>query len=411
MMRKFSLNIFFFSTLVATIFFDDPHLYFYKRIIYVIFMGLSLWQLYLFYFKSAPDEEALPMPAFFKPWMYLFTAFIAYNLFVDLRNPGFSLITELNHPIALLAVVPVFAFGMGYQTKDIKPFIRFLVVTAFLFILFTVVPLQGRNVSGPGLVCCYCVLPLTIFALYKKKYRLFALLLIGVSFVFSQIAESRTVILRIMIFFGLLIPLTVTRKWAPLKFLVICAMAFMIVQFLTNLETWLELFKAFVHVKNFDDEDTRTFLYTEIFDDLGVRDLIFGRGFQGTYFSPYFLWLQTNNNDFTGDFYYRFAVEVGFLQLLLKGGIIYFVLYMTPLVAAVYKGLFTRHTSRVAFLISVYIAAELLVMFVENIPAYHFQFFLIFFLAGYSFREASLHKSPVYEDLRYNALLQPGAVY
>ena len=32
-MRKFSLNLFLGFVLVATIFFDDPHLYFYKRIV------------------------------------------------------------------------------------------------------------------------------------------------------------------------------------------------------------------------------------------------------------------------------------------------------------------------------------------------------------------------------------------
>jgi hypothetical protein len=411
MMQKFSLNLFFFFVLVATIFFDDPHLYYYKRIIYVIFMALASWQLYLFYFKRPVEETDLPMPAWYKPWIWSVALFTAYNLVVDLRNPQFSLVTELNHPLAALAVVPLLAFRIGYQTSDEKKFVKFLLGTGLLFCFFFVVPIQGRNIYSQGLACCYVIIPLSIFAIVYRKYRIFVLLLIVLAFVFSQQSQSRTIILRIMLFFGLLVSLSFVKKWRPLKLLVIATTAWFIFQFLTNLETWLELFKSFIHVKNFDDEDTRTFLYTELFGDMNARDLVFGRGFQGNYFSPYFLYQQMTNHDFDGDFYYRFSIEVGFLQCLLKGGFIFFALYITPLVSAIYKGLFSRHNSRIAFLISIYILTEFLILFIENIPSYHFQFFLIFFLAGYSCRLATVHQPFVYEDLHHNTLLQPGAVY
>jgi hypothetical protein len=214
-----------------------------------------------------------------------------------------------------------------------------------------------------------------------------------------------------MLFFGLLVSISFVKKWNPLKFVVILVTAWFVYQFLTNLQSWLELFKAFIHVRNFDDEDTRTFLYNELFADMKPEELIFGRGFQGNYFSPYFLYQQAANHDFTGDFYYRFSVEVGFLQCLLKGGFIFFFLFITPMVAAIYRGLFTRHNNRIAFLIAIYILAEFLILFVENIPSYHFQFFLIFFLSGYCCRLTALHKLPVYEDLHHHALLQPGPIY
>ncbi len=409
-MRKFSLTFFLGVVLVATIFFDDPHLFFYKRIIYVIFMGLSLWQLYLFYFKRPEEETDLAMPGWYKPWMYLFTIFVAYNLIVDLRNPGFSLVTQLNHPLAALAVVPILAFRIGYQTSDEQKFVRFLLGTGILFCFFFVFPIQGKNIYTQGLACCYVVVPLSIFAIVYRKYRLFILLLIFLSVIFSQQSESRTIILRIMLFFGLLVAMSFVKKWRPLKLLVIAVTAYFVFQFLTNLGNWLEFFKAFIHVKNFDDEDTRTFLYTELFGDMNTKDLIFGRGFQGSYFSPYFLYQQTSNHDFSGDFYYRFSIEVGFLQCLLKGGFIFFFLFITPLVSAIYRGLFTRHTSRTAYLISIYILTEFLILFVENIPSYHFQFFLIFFMAGYCCRLTTVHQALGYEDLHYNALLQSGAV-
>jgi hypothetical protein len=410
-MRKFSLIFFLSVVLVATIFFDDPHLYFYKRIVYVIFMAISLWQLYLFYFKRPEEETDLAMPSWYKPWIYSFAILVAYNLFVDLRNPLFSMVTELNHPLAALAVVPILAFRVGYQTTDEEKFVKFLVAIGILFCFFFVVPIQGKNIYTQGLACCYVVVPLSIFSIIYKKYRLFVLLLILLSVVFSGQSESRTIVLRMMLFFGLLVSMSFVKKWRPLKVILILVTGFFVYQFLTNLENWLEFFKAFIHIKNFDAEDTRTFLYTEVFADMNTKDLIFGRGFQGTYFSPYFLYIQTANHDFTGDSYYRFSVEVGFLQFLLKGGFIYFFLFVTPMLVAIYKGLFTRHNSRTAFMISIYILTEFLILFIENIPAYHFQWFLIFLMSGYCCRLTQLHQLPAYEDLHYNALLQSGALY
>jgi len=410
-MRKFSLNYLLGFVLVATIFFDDPHLYYYKRIVYLVFMLLSLYELYLFYFNRQPLETDLPMPSWYPVWAWLFLIFAGYNLVVDLRNPGFSLITELNHPLAALMIIPVLAFKVGYQTADIKPFVRFLFGTCLLFCFFFIVPIQGTNIYTQGLSCCYAVLPLAIFAIDGKKYRTFIVLLVILSAVYSQVSESRTIILRILLFFGLLVAMNFVKRWKPLKLVVIGITGFFIYQFLAHLQDWLEMFKSFSHDKSFDDEDTRTFLYNEVFSDFNIRDIIFGRGFQGKYFSPYFLWQQAMNHDFSGDAYYRFSVEVGFLECLLKGGIAFFLLFITPMVSAVYRGLFSRHNSKVVYLTAIYILCELLILFVENIPSYHFQFFLIFFLAGYCCREATLHQSPVNEDFRYNALLQPGPLY
>jgi hypothetical protein len=415
-MKKYSLTFFFFCVLVATIFFDDPHLYYYKRIVYIFFLVLSSWELYLFYYKRKTTTEDGAMPRFYRVYRQIFAVFILYNLIVDFRSPTFSVVTLLNHPLAVLAVVPVLAFPLGYQASktEIDKFIRFLLFTGILFCLLFVFPIQGKNIYAQGVACCYAVLPLSLFALERKKYRLFALLLIVLSVFFSQVSESRTIVLRMLLFFGLLLAMTAVKKWSPLKLVVIVITGFFVYQFLTNLEAWLELFKSFIHVKNFDDEDTRTFLYEEVFGDMKGSDLLLGRGFLGTYFSPYFLWLQTNNRDFTGDYYYRFSVEVGFLQFLLKGGFVYFILYITPLVAACYKGLFTPHGSRIAFYISVYVLCELMIMFIENIPAWHFQFFIIFFLAGYGYRQAVLEtktKTATNEDLYHNPLLQPGTVY
>lgn len=415
---KFSLSIFFYCVLFASIFFDDPHLFYYKRVIYIIFVAISLWELYLFNFKKTSRQEYIKMPGFYKNYIILFCLCISYNLIVDFFNPSFSLVTLLNHPYSVLAIVPVFAFKIGYQTKRIEEFVKFLFFTCLMFYPVFFFPIPGRNIQGQAVVCYYAAIPLFIFSIVAKKYRLFAIVLLVMGFYLSQVSETRTIILRIILFMGLFVSLTWFKKWPAMKLLVVLTAGFFIWQFLTNIDAYMEFFKSYTGARNFDDEDTRTFLYKEIFGDLKTHELILGRGFQGTYFSEYFLWLQTNNNDFTGDHYFRFTVEVGFLQLLLKGGFVLFILYLTPLILTIQKCIFTNHKSHIAFLISIYLLCEIFIMFIENIPMYHLQFFIIFFLAGYAYRKATIddppalkYKKPFYDDFDHNAILQPGTVY
>src|SRR6202035_5111284 len=149
-------------------------LFYYKRIVYIFFLLLSCWELYLFYYKRPFTTEDPAMPRFFRTYIQVFAVFVLYNLIVDFRSPTFSMVTLLNHPLAVLAVVPVLAFPLGYQASkaEIDKFIRFLLFTGCLFCLLFVFPIQGKNIYSQGVACCYAVLPLSLFALDRKKYRL-----------------------------------------------------------------------------------------------------------------------------------------------------------------------------------------------------------------------------------------------
>lgn len=78
------------------------------------------------------------------------------------------------------------------------------------------------------------------------------------------------------------------------------------------------------------NQDTRTFLYQELFLDLTRNnDLIFGKGCHSFYFSDFF-----DNKD--GMYGYRNSIEVPVLNWLLKVGLLYCIIYLTLLIRAVY---------------------------------------------------------------------------
>ena len=105
--------------------------------------------------------------------------------------------------------------------------------------------------------------------------------------------------------------------------------------------------------------DTRTFLYVDVFRDLKInKAFIFGKGMNAGYASHDF---ETFN---------RLAVEVGFLQVLLKSGIVGFLLYITLIISAIFKALNDSKNLFIQYL-GLLLSGYVLMFFIENIVCYN----------------------------------------
>ncbi len=116
--------------------------------------------------------------------------------------------------------------------------------------------------------------------------------------------------------------------------------------------------------------DTRTFLYQEVFQDLRAsKSLVFGKGLNAGYYSEAF------------ETYSRMVVEVGFLQILLKTGIVGFILYVTVIVTAIVKSL---KKSKNTFLksLGLLLASYIIMLFLENVVAYNLLNVIIWIVIG-----------------------------
>ncbi|MBX9189798.1 hypothetical protein HCG69_17250 [Bacteroides sp. K03] len=82
-------------------------------------------------------------------------------------------------------------------------------------------------------------------------------------------------------------------------------------------------------------EDTREDVFLAFAIDMAnPKDLILGRGVFGQYYCP---GVDKDENDEYND--YRNDIECGYLQIILKGGLIYLILYLLIFIIAIYKGL------------------------------------------------------------------------
>lgn len=83
------------------------------------------------------------------------------------------------------------------------------------------------------------------------------------------------------------------------------------------------------------EEDTRSGVEVWMYADMSSTDWIIGKGIKGKYYCP----IVENVNDAEGAGY-RDNIETGYLQIILKGGIISLALLLLMFIPAVYKGLF-----------------------------------------------------------------------
>jgi len=101
--------------------------------------------------------------------------------------------------------------------------------------------------------------------------------------------------------------------------------------------------------------DTRTFLYVDVFRDLTInKAFVFGKGINGGYASEDF------------ETFSRLAVEVGFLQILLKSGIIGFLLYISLFISAIFKALNHSENHFMKYL-GLLLCGYVLMFFIEDI--------------------------------------------
>ena len=80
------------------------------------------------------------------------------------------------------------------------------------------------------------------------------------------------------------------------------------------------------------DEDTRNDVEIQFYKDMQLQDWIAGRGINGKYYCP-----EIEPEDLTG---YRSVIETGYLQIILKGGLISLGLLLMIAIPAIVKGFF-----------------------------------------------------------------------
>ena len=121
-------------------------------------------------------------------------------------------------------------------------------------------------------------------------------------------------------------------------------------------------------------EDTRTPVEDCFYDDMKPKDWLVGRGIMGDYFCP----IVEEDSDIRG---YRFTIETGFLQIILKGGLISLGLLLLVTVPAMINGIFFSKNilSKAA---GFWILIWLISLYPANVATFSLYYFLVWISVG-----------------------------
>lgn len=221
--------------------------------------------------------------------------------------------------------------------------------------------------------------------LYKQKQYLYWIYFVF-SFLYCYVEDERSILgMNILCIAGLVVFLFFRKRKRIIKLVKLysCIVPLVGVVLTTvNLVTGDSLFTMMEDTygnKSSMVQDTRTFLFRELNEDLtSTSSWIYGKGIFGTYYSQVMHNAQMRKD--YSDNENRLGTECGHLWLLLKGGAIYFILYVLFFYTAILRG--NKSDNNWLIFLSFILANRIMMMFISFTPSFDISNILIWlFLA------------------------------
>ena len=355
---------------------------YYSTTLFFAFRILSFVSVFAVYFLIAilfsfKNTKKVRNP-FSKNLLILYLTIVGLILIFSIRLNEKDLITLFFHPYSFLAFfIGIVAFLVN--KKSLK-FVKLVSTYSLIFIpLVTVVDLLLFNFPVI-LVNCYSLILYSCITSKIKKIRLISGALLLCCIPIFAVYDYRSGILIIsLLFLGfLLVKLFKFVLNVVVRYMFLITSLGLIYFLFFNFTEIFEFLSSQLAIKSVNNIDSRTFLFVDFFTDFRVDDFYTGRGFLGTYFSPYF---QEWQGDF-GDSFNRFTIEIGFLQLLLKGGFVLVISTIFIFIRAIYLGFIRSKPGSVNFTLSVWLLIEFTMLSIENVPCFNIHFLLIWVVIG-----------------------------
>ena len=351
-----------------------------------IIMGISilssvfLLMLYVFRFNHKLDTNL-----YFKIVIYTLFLWSIYTITRSISSNTTDMISLFGHYLLGWAWITPFALYFGLNIFNWIQINNFLIKLLIVGILLTIiiVPLSAEKYPFGIFEWLQFTPILLITYLYQSRFNKNILILAIFAFAVTSFMNSE----RISIAFLALVFIFITLEFLRNRQINLLKKTFLILFSISiaSLSSFYipDLINKSTNAINSNKElksDTRTFLFVELFKDLKEDEVITGRGALGTYYSSFF----KNRFKYTktgGDSYNRSASEVGYLQMILKGGVIMVILYLLILIPASFLGIF-RSKNIIARMCGYYVFIYIIIWSVSFYPTYSAEFILFWMAAG-----------------------------
>ena len=337
--------------------------------------GLILVHTYLKNYKLFRTEK---ISSYFR---VLFSLLVSYSFFTIIRSISYdesTLITLFGHNLMGWAWLTPLAIVFGFKISNWIFLFNYFGKLLLIASIITIGSLFYNQKIIFGLLEWIAFSPILLltYSIQSKKNKKIALFS-TISFIVLALLASQRAHIIFIAFIG---AISVNNFYNEQKnsYRRIGLSVFLIVSTVFTLVNGEEYFNAFQNNEEYT-RDTRTFLYEEIFEELQGNELTFGRGTLGKYYSEYFdHWNRTNEG---GDSELRSVNEVGYLQIILKGGTILLILYLLVLIPAAYLGIF-KSNNVISKMSGVLILSYLILWTISYYPIYSAEYIILWMAVG-----------------------------
>jgi len=296
---------------------------------------ISINLILIFFYKNLYQFENIQF--YFQVIFILLIIWTLFTIARSLDTNSKDLITLFTHMrVGGLSWLPPLAIIFGLNIKNWLIIFKFIPKILFFGIILSIISLIISIDFGTKVWLSFFPVMLLTYLYHPKSTQriilLSVLMYILISILTSQRANAIFIALMIVFFIGEYLRDKDISIYKKVSLFLISSVIVLFGVLAMN---------ALINDVKQDKEasaDTRTFLFVELFADMSDNEMIIGKGALGTYYSPYFA--EIRSEGMGGDSSTRATNEVGYLFILLKGGIIMIVLYLLILIPVAYLGIF-----------------------------------------------------------------------
>ena len=317
----------------------------------------------------------------------IFTIYCIWQFLVILRGININYeflksdLTNASYGILLYFAPLILLFPQDF--KSYKKLFDYIIVFGIVFFIFDIIFIKYLLDRSPetqeviehfakslGIPCGFILLT------YKYQSRIKIIIALGamiLAFMFSIYKARRGlsfICLSILVSYYFLYLHSTKRK----ILIIYLSILFTIIGlFLVSSNYKTNKDGLFSFISERGDEDTRTGVEIYFYNDMETKDWIIGRSISGQYYCPGIGEKRISE--------YRELIETGYLQIILKGGIIKLILYLMITIPALILGLFysKNQFSKAA---GIWILVSVLSLYPTTVESFSLQYFLIWISIG-----------------------------
>lgn len=244
------------------------------------------------------------------------------------------------YAVPVVMLLPKTAFFYKKLFDTILILAIFFVIYDAIFIKY-LLHSSGDNTTSMGMVEHFsqhlslaCGLLLFTFMYRKRKFNIFALLIIGLTFIFAVIRARRGLIFMSFSMLFIAYYFYQIANKTQISNIILSFIAIVLVSFIAVQVYQANKNQRFRLITERISQQTRNEVEQYFYNDVQGMDMIIGRGMYGKYYCP---GVTEGVNKIS---IYRTVIETGYLQVLLNSGVIGLGIMLMIIIPAIIKGFF-----------------------------------------------------------------------